>query len=101
MSSRHVWPYAFSLRVSGLIEALRQDKVPAVRNKFFPKSSGNPLPIALRWAHVKELGFPREPFQVFRRARNPAADQAHFVQVLAQAVPIATQPVISTFAAGD
>lgn len=101
MSSRYVWPYCFSLRVSGLVEALRQQKVPPVRDKFFPKSTGNPLPIALRWSHVKELGFPREPFQVFRRLRNPGSEKSLFVQVLAQPVPIATQPVVSAFGAGD
>src|SRR6266568_2619234 len=101
MSSRYVWPYDFSLRVSGLVEALRQQKVPAVRDKFFAKSSGSPLPIALRWSHVKELGFPREPFAVFRRLRNSSTEKPLFVQILAQSVPIATQPVVSTFAAGD
>lgn len=101
MSSRYVWPYDFSLRVSGLVGALRQQKVPPVRDKFFPKSTGNPLPIALRWSHIKELGFPREPFQVFRRLRNAATEKGLFVQVLAQSVPIATQPIVSTFAAGD
>jgi hypothetical protein len=101
MSRRYVWPYDFSLRVRGLVEALRQDKVPPVRDKFFPKSTGNPLPMALRWSHVAELGFPREPFQVFRRRRSPGSEQGLFVQVLASAVPIVTQPVVSTFAAGD
>jgi hypothetical protein len=101
MSSRYVWPYCFSLRVSGLVEALRQQKVPPVRDKFFPKSTGNPLPISLRWAHVKELGFPREPFQVFRRPRDPGSEKSLFVQVLAQPVPIVTQPVVSAFGAGD
>ena len=100
-ASRYVWPYAFSLRTSGLVEALRQQKVPAVLHKFFPKSTGSPLPIALRWSHVTELGFPREPFQIFRRLRNPSSEKALFVQVLAQSVPIVTQPVLSTFAAGD
>lgn len=100
MSKRYVWPYDFSLRVSGLIEALRQQKVSPVRDKFFPKSTGN-LPIALRWSHVKELGFPREPFHVFRRLRNPGTEKGLFVQILAQSVPIATQPIVSTFAAGD
>lgn len=101
MSSRYVWPYSFSLRVSGLVEALRQQKVATVRDKFFAASAGSPMPVALRWSHVKELGFPREPFAVFRRARNPGTEKALFVQVLAQSVPIATQPVVSTFAAGD
>jgi hypothetical protein len=101
MSSRYVWPYDFSLSVSGLVEALRQQKVPPVRDKFFPTSTGNPLPIALRWSHAKELGFPREPFQVFRRLRDPGSENAVFVQVLAQSVPIPSQPVVSTFAAGD
>jgi hypothetical protein len=101
MSSRYVWPYDFSLRVSGLVEALRQQKAPAVRDKFFAKSTGIALPIALRWSHVKELGFPREPFAVFRRLRNPGTEKALFVQVLSQSVPITTQPIVSTFAAGD
>ncbi len=101
MSNRYVWPYDFSLRVSGLIEALRQQKVPPVRDKFFPKSTSNPLPISLRWSHVKELGFPREPFQVFRRLPSQGTEKDLLVQVLAQAVPITTQPIVSTFARGD
>jgi hypothetical protein len=100
MPRRFVWPYFFSLRVRGLVEAQRQQKVPPVRDKFFPASTGNPLPIALRWSNRKELGFPREPFQVFRRLRNPATERSLFVQVLAQSVPITTQPSVSTFA-GD
>jgi hypothetical protein len=101
MPSRYVWPYDFSLRITGLVEALRQQKGRHVREKFFSKRTGSTLPIALRWSHVKELGFPREPFQVFRRRRDPSGEKTLFVQVLAQSVPIATQPVVSTFAAGD
>ena len=101
MSNRFVWPYQFSLRISGLVEAARQQKVAPVAQKFFPKSTGNPIPVALRWSHVPQLGFPREPFQVFRRQRNPGIEKALLVPVLAQPVPIATQLITSTFAAGD
>jgi hypothetical protein len=41
----------------------------AVRDKFFPGSNGTSA-IALRWSSTPTLGFPREPFQGDRRARE-------------------------------
>jgi len=94
--SRHVWPYAFTLRATGLVEATRQQKTPPVRDKFFSRSNGL-FPVALRWQTLPSLGFPREPFEVFRRPRNPAAEKAQLKQVAAAAV-VAGARDISVFA---
>jgi len=95
--SRYVWPYAFTLRATGLIEAERQEKVGPVREKYFARSNGL-LPVALRWSTIKELGFPREPFQVFRRQRL-AADLKDSTLVAANLVAAnATPQNLSVFA---
>ncbi len=76
MSSRIVWPYAFTLQAS------QQDR-PQSRPSDFATAevNANPngplgLPIDLRWVTLPYLGIPRQPFEVFRRARIniPAAD---------------------------
>lgn len=85
--SRHVWPLVFTLRATALVEATRQQKTPPVRDKYFPKSTGL-FPVALRWSTTPNLGFPREPFQVFRRQRDNAAEKALYEQAITSAVTI-------------
>jgi hypothetical protein len=97
MSNRYVWPYIFSLRGAGLVEAARQQKVGPVRDQFF-KSNGL-FPIALRWSTAPLLGFPREPFQVFRRRRG-TNDKKLYTQVAA-AQALNGQHDIQTFPSGD
>ena len=69
MSNRIVWPYVFTLQVS-------QQETPQVRTAgvAYEAAAANPggalgLPVDLRWVTKPELGFPRQPFEVWRRAR--------------------------------
>ena len=85
--SRHVWPLVFTLRATALVEATRHQKTAPVREKYFPKSTGA-FAVALRWSSTRELGFQREPFQVFRRQRDNAAEKALYEQAITSAVTI-------------
>lgn len=67
--SRIVWPYIFTLRAGNLIASSKNPNFVPVRNKYFQGSNGNTA-IALRWSTRSELGFPRQPFQIYRRLRN-------------------------------
>jgi hypothetical protein len=67
--SRLVWPYLFTLRAGNLLAAPKERNLGDVRAKYFASSNGISV-IALRWSTTPNLGFPREPFQVFRRTRN-------------------------------
>jgi hypothetical protein len=96
--SRFVWPYVFTLRATGLVEAARQQKVGPVREKYFQKSNGL-IPVALRWATTPDLGFPREPFQVCRRQRD-TNEKSLYQQVSAQ-ITVNGQQDISAFVTGD
>ena len=96
--SRNVWPYAFTLRAVGLAEATKQQKTAAVHDKYFAKSNGT-MAVALRWSTAPQIGFPREPFEVFRRPRNNAAEKALLKQVAAAAT-VAGAKDIGVFA-GD
>jgi hypothetical protein len=59
----------------------------AVRDKFFPGSNGTSA-IALRWSSTPTLGFPREPFQGDRRAREALQNS-----------PVPPKPAIETLPA--
>jgi YVTN family beta-propeller protein len=76
--SRFVWPHLFTLRAAGFSAAL--GTTTAVR-------TGNA--VALRWATTDSLGFPREPFQVYRRPRQ--SSDATALPPLISKVAIATQ----------
>jgi hypothetical protein len=69
------------------VEATRQQKTPPVKEKYFPKSNGA-FAVALRWSTTPNLGFPREPFQVFRRQRDNAAEKTLYEQALTSPVTI-------------
>ena len=98
--SRFVWPYLFTLRAGSLIAASKNQNLPAVRDKFFAGSNGNNA-VALRWSSTPLLGFPREPFQVYRRQRGTIENTA-LVIVQTSATAVGTQPLnISVLAAGD
>ena len=58
-----------------------------MRSQVFPKSNANSA-VALRWSTRPTLGFPREPFQVYRRRRNTIEGSAA-VSVLANATGLA------------
>jgi hypothetical protein len=75
MSNRTVWPYVFVLRVAAPTGAPKLKEFAAVRRKYFPKSAANAVPTALRWV-TDSLGFPREPFHVYRRV-SPVPDDAN------------------------
>jgi hypothetical protein len=94
--SRFVWPYLFTLRAGNLIGVSKNTNLSAIRAKFFAKSDGSTA-IALRWSTRPTLGFPREPFQVYRRQRNTIEDAA-IVTVLATKTilsgPTQTFPVL-------
>jgi hypothetical protein len=97
--SRFVWPYIFTLRASGLIEAERQQKVGPVREKFFPKSDGQ-LPVSLRWSTTSDLGFPRQPFSVFRRLHT-AGDLSIARTVIEKPVTVSGQLTLTVTVDGD
>jgi hypothetical protein len=68
--SRFVWPQIFMLRAASLtINPTNQQAFNDARAKFFLKSNGTSA-VSLRWSTLPNLGFPREPFQVYRRVRN-------------------------------
>jgi hypothetical protein len=94
--SRFVWPYLFTLRAGNLVGVSKNRNLPDVRAKFFPKIDGSAA-IALRWSTRPTLGFPREPFQVYRRQRN-TIEGAAAVPVLTSASslfgPAQTFPVL-------
>ena len=94
--SRFVWPYLFTLRAGNLIGVSKNRNLSAIRAKFFAKIDGSTA-IALRWSTRPTLGFPREPFQVYRRQRNTIEGTA-VVTVLATKTtlsgPTQTFPVL-------
>jgi hypothetical protein len=75
MSSRYVWPYAFTLKLSQQITPQRRPTVLGSEVSDDPYGDLG-IPVDLRWVTTPELGFPREPFRVWRRARVniPAGD---------------------------
>jgi hypothetical protein len=90
--SRFVWPYFFTLRAGNLIGASKNRNLAEVRAKFFPKNEANTA-VALRWSTRPDLGFPRQPFQVYRRRRNTIEGTAA-VTVLATATSLSGSPQI-------
>jgi hypothetical protein len=69
MSRLTVWPYVFTLRAASLVEAYRRgilNTTVATRNT----TSKLGIPVSLRWLTMPELGFPRRPFNVYRRGRR-------------------------------
>lgn len=87
--SRLVWPYFFTLRAGNLIASSKDQNLPVVRAEYFPTSNGNTA-IALRWSCTPNLGFPREPFQVYRRLRGSLENLA-YVTVLDTSTAITAQ----------
>jgi hypothetical protein len=72
--SRQVWHECFLLWEAPLTEALRAGRVSEVVNKYFPRATAPAgaaalPPVCLRWSSDPFLGFPRMPFQVWRRFR--------------------------------
>lgn len=72
---RRVWPHAFQLFACDLADAYGTGRAREVVAKLFAEQpgSGGPLahagmPVALRWTTTPKLGFPRQPFNVLRRA---------------------------------
>lgn len=70
---RRVWPHAFLLQSSILSEPIQAGRLSAVPPQYLDEAQGalgagrTPLPVALRWLTEPLLGFPRQPFEVFRR----------------------------------
>jgi hypothetical protein len=69
MSKLAVWPYVFTLHAATLIEAYRRgdDRVALAATDGLAQLG---IPVALHWLTTPELGFPRRPFNVYRRARK-------------------------------
>jgi hypothetical protein len=79
MSKLAVWPYVFTLRTASLVGAYRRDygttEAVAAKSARAPVAATGGaaslgIPVALRWMTTPELGFPRRPFNVYRRARS-------------------------------
>ncbi len=69
MSSRVVWPQLFTLQTTALIEAYRRGAdIASVAPNLGIAAFG--VPVALRWVTTPNLGIPRRPFELFRRART-------------------------------
>jgi hypothetical protein len=97
--SRVVWPYLFTLRAAQLATPSPDQNLEEVKGRFFPGSNGTSA-VALRWSSTPDLGFPREPFQVYRRAGYQFEDAA---AVSINAVPTVNGSVTSyaTLPGGD
>ena len=74
---RLVWPNAFLLRTCELSDAFASGAASKVVEEFLPTVPGKHVqpgeegpPVALRWASDPLIGFPRVPFEVFRRPRQ-------------------------------
>jgi hypothetical protein len=72
--SRLVWPHAFQLFSRGLTEAFERGLARRAAIELLPRFHNRPvnanemgLPVALRWVTISPLGFPRQPFKVWRR----------------------------------
>jgi YVTN family beta-propeller protein len=79
--SRVVIPHLFTLFAGLQEDAFKNGLNDKVIEKFLQDGMDHSgLPFALRWSHRPNLGFPRRPFQVFRRrpgfALVPIADDA-------------------------
>lgn len=65
---RYVWPHACLLHCAALTEAQQLEQVSSVAEKVLEKGLKEYGPaVALRWATHPVLGFPRAPFNVYRR----------------------------------
>ena len=87
--SRFVWPYFFTLRATELaLPVANQEAMTALRTTFLAVTDGIKV-VALRWATRPDLGFPRQPFQVFRRQRNTLEEKL-LTTVVTASTPIPT-----------
>jgi hypothetical protein len=69
-------------------------------DQFFKWGMGNSA-VALRWATTPDLGFPREPFQIFRRLRNTLETAALTPVVAAPMNLTAQSQILSILPGGD
>ena len=74
---RLVWPHAFLLRSCELSDAFASGVASKIVKNFLPTIPGKHVesgkegpPVALRWSSLPLIGFPRVPFEVFRRVRQ-------------------------------
>ena len=74
---RLVWPHAFILRSCELSDAFASGVASKIVKEFLPTVPGKHVesgkegpPVALRWSSLPLIGFPRVPFEVFRRPRQ-------------------------------
>ena len=90
--SRLVWPLAFQLYGAALTDPRQIERGREIKKKFFTAHRGDnnqytdgpapvvaaprppdelgDIPVAIRWFTVPSLGFPRAPFEVWRRPRD-------------------------------
>ena len=64
--------YGFRLFTAGMVHGLEEERNKRLRDIVLPewyekRLEGLVLPIALRWVHDGNLGFPRQPFAVWKR----------------------------------
>jgi hypothetical protein len=78
---RVVWPNAFVLHVAALPEVRETEGYKRVVHGILPEVMEQPphpeelgAPVALRWSTSPVFGFPRRPFNVFRRFRRYVTD---------------------------
>ncbi|HUP02726.1 MAG TPA: hypothetical protein VMU19_01975 [Bryobacteraceae bacterium] len=100
--SNFVWPYLFVLRATELnLPQSSQSTLQDLRAKLFPSSNGTTA-VALRWVTAPSLGFPRQPFQLYRRQRNTALEAASEKTVLTTPLTVAAAAQsIPTLPGGD
>ena len=92
--TRLIIPHAFALYSCELTEAFNEGRADAVVGQFFPKDTAehSGMPIALRWSTRPSLGFPRQPFNVYRRSK---ADPLPPVGLVSGSVLVSGHRVIS------
>jgi len=74
---RYVWPYASLLHCAELLAAHEKGLTQETAKKILPKGQDVYGPaVALRWSTHPALGFPRAPFQVWRRPSEWKPDRS-------------------------
>jgi hypothetical protein len=94
---RRVWPHAFTLYAGELTDAFKAGLTGKAIERFLPTPDpGSPathdpnqVPVALRWSTTPLLGFPRQPFEVWRRGR----EQAQLTDLLTGPLPVTDRNV--------
>jgi hypothetical protein len=99
--SRFVCPQWMALRVGTLTASSNNPQLPALRSEFFSSSTGQNA-IALRWLCKDIMGFPREPFQVYRRLRGGSPESTGWIDLTTDTITLSgPAQTISVLPGGD